>query len=368
MTGPVALAGTTSLSSGAGIGDITFTSTVNGARNLTVFAGAGDTLFGANVGGTTPLLSLTATASEIRIQGSQVRASGGTLTFNSPVVIEQDTTFEDTGTTGITFEDTISCDPAFAHDLILDASTAGAITAEGTIDVASLDSTSFRLSTFNGLITTTGNISIESIDESISFADMTSSGAIFVIAGTDIGSTGAHTIQTMGGGNITLVTDNLFPTAPSVGLGRFDIPNLTITSAGEVQLYTGFFDSSSFPATINGTPYVPGDGVNEEFEVYYPAVGGTPFTVFYKTEGGPPPPPPPPSPFAGGSTEERNQGRFKYFAVMSEAFSRMGPYSFGSVAYFDFYSPMRTLDAYYQVKPFMVGVPQRPYRYSFRGR
>jgi hypothetical protein len=198
--------------------------------------------------------------------------------------------------------------------------------------------------------------------------DITSSGDIFAIAGVNITVTGSATIQTMGGGDITLVVDNLFPTAPGIGSGLFDIPDLTLTSAGEIQLYAGALSLSIFPASINGTAYTPGAGVNEQGDTYYPnGIGGTPFKVFFKTSS----PLPPPSP-SGPTDEQLNKGRFRYFAAMSEAFMRWTPYSIQGIGGFRTYAPMSTGQDYffpYSLMQYMrgdqlifekgVGVPQR---------
>ena len=87
------------------------------------------------------------------------------------------------------------------------------------------------------------------------------------------------------------------------------------------------------------------------------------FIVFYKDA--PQPPSPPPSP-GGPTDEERNKGKFRYFAAISEAFMRWTPYSFGGIEGFRIYAPMGTGIMYFWMPHYMVGsvgTPQ-PKRFS----
>ena len=162
-------------------------------------------------------------------------------------------------------------------------------------------------------------------------------GDILLISAVDITAPGAATIQTTGGGDITLVVDNAFPTAPGIGPGLFDMAGVTITGEGLVRLYAGEFGISTFPALINGTAYDPASGLNQTGNTYYPdGSGGTPFHVFYKSDA-----PQPPSP-AAPTDEERNRGKFKYFAAMSEPFTRWTAYAYLGAEGYRIYAPMGT--------------------------
>ncbi|HEX3658963.1 MAG TPA: hypothetical protein VHV55_24430 [Pirellulales bacterium] len=82
-SGPVTLAGDSTLS--AGSGNITFSSTLDGAANLTVDS-AGVTTFGGTVGGITALSSLTTDAAGSTVLDASVTATdSGGITFNDPV-------------------------------------------------------------------------------------------------------------------------------------------------------------------------------------------------------------------------------------------------------------------------------------------
>ena len=189
-------------------------------------------------------------------------------------------------------------------------------------------------------------------------------GDILLISAVDITAPGAATISTTGGGDITLVVDNAFPTAPGIGPGLFDMADMTITGGGLVRLYAGDFGISTFPASINGTAYDPASGFNQTGNTYYPGgSGGTPFHVFYKSDA--PQPPSPPSP-SGPTDEERNRGKFKYFVAMSEAFTRWTPYSFGGIEGFRIYAPMGTGLMYFWMPHYMMeGIQREPIKFEF---
>ena len=90
FAGPVTLAGTTTLDSSAGAGNITFTNTLDGDQDLTLTSGAGNITFQNPVGATTPLNDITVTiANNLTFQAlaaaslNQINGSG-TTTLNGP--------------------------------------------------------------------------------------------------------------------------------------------------------------------------------------------------------------------------------------------------------------------------------------------
>ena len=89
------------------------------------------------------------------------------------------------------------------------------------------------------------------------------------------------------GGNVTLVIDNLFPTAPLIGPGFFSI-NSTLSSSGQLRIYTAMRSQNQINDLINGSPFIPGtlfvDTNEEMWATYYPGgnYGGGPFTIYYK--------------------------------------------------------------------------------------
>lgn len=120
-------------------------------------------------------------------------------------------------------------------------------------------------------------------------ASFTTTGQLTAIAGKNIvmqSNTGpANMINA--GGNVTLVTDNLFPTAPLIGPGFFSI-NSTLSASGEMRIYTAVRSQNQINDLINGSPFIPGtlfvDTNEEMWATYYPggSYGGGPFTIYYK--------------------------------------------------------------------------------------
>jgi filamentous hemagglutinin family protein len=133
-----------------------------------------------------------------------------------------------------------------------------------------------------------GTITLNAPNTNINMADsamiQSQDGDILAIAGIDFTAATGTIVQALGGGDVTLVVDNLFPTPPGIGLGLFDAAGLTVSSgSGAVRLFAGAFGISTFPAIINGCAYVPGAGSNELFATYYPSTSGSNCQVYYKT-------------------------------------------------------------------------------------
>lgn len=117
----------------------------------------------------------------------------------------------------------------------------------------------------------------------------TTTGQLTAIAGKDIimqSNAGSANIINAGG-NVTLVTDNLFPVAPLIGSGFFSI-NSTLSARGQLRIYTAVRSQNQINDLINGSPFTPGTlfvNTNEEmWATYYPggSYGGGPFTIYYK--------------------------------------------------------------------------------------
>jgi filamentous hemagglutinin family protein len=117
----------------------------------------------------------------------------------------------------------------------------------------------------------------------------TTTGQLIAIAGKDIimqSNAGSANIINKGG-NVTLVTDNLFPTSPFIGPGFFSI-NSTLSASEELRIYTAIRSQNQINDLINGAPFIPGtlfvDTSEEKWAIYYPggSYGGGPFTIYYK--------------------------------------------------------------------------------------
>jgi len=157
-TGPITLTGNSTMSSGSDAGNISFGGTVDGNQSLTVDSGTGNVTFTGNVGNSTALSTITASGNQITVP-AVVKAQGGTMIFNDPVVLVANTVFTDTGATGISFRDTITGN----FDLTITATTAGAsINVSGTIDTSGSGAS-------NGgdvTITSGENVNVAAIDTS----------------------------------------------------------------------------------------------------------------------------------------------------------------------------------------------------------
>ncbi|MGB8088153.1 MAG: filamentous hemagglutinin N-terminal domain-containing protein [Candidatus Rhabdochlamydia sp.] len=114
-------------------------------------------------------------------------------------------------------------------------------------------------------------------------------GQVTAIAGKNIvmqSNTGSANIINKGG-DVTLVTDNLFPVSPLIGPGFFAI-NSTVSASGELRIYTATRSQNQINDLINGSPFTPGtlfvDSNEEIWSTYYlgGGYGGGPFTIYYK--------------------------------------------------------------------------------------
>lgn len=181
FTGPITLGANPIISTSTNNGVITFsgsTSTINGAYNLALTAGSGAITFNGKVGNTTPLTSLSPTSSSgITINTDELHASGGTMTYTGPVILTSDTTFTDTGGTGITFTSTITGN----YNLTIDANTSSTadVIVGGTINLTggsakNLTVTAGNDATFSGAISSSGgNIEITATNGSITVQNIT---------------------------------------------------------------------------------------------------------------------------------------------------------------------------------------------------
>jgi len=114
----------------------------------------------------------------------------------------------------------------------------------------------------------------------------TANGSLFLGAGRDVIAP-SGTIRTTGTGDLYILCDTLFPTPPLFGSGSVDLSSATLsTGGGKLLIYTSQRPLNMMPATINGTPYVPGPmsvkSATEKWGTYYPNSSGIPFTIFYK--------------------------------------------------------------------------------------
>ncbi|NJL32427.1 MAG: DUF4097 domain-containing protein, partial [Phycisphaerales bacterium] len=146
----VTLGNTVLLDTSLNDGDITFSSTLNGAEDLTLAAGTGTITFSGAVGGTTPLSSLTlnsaaianlasitadgaiaVTATTINLNGTTYTSNNDALSFTGAVVLGADATITSGGGAGddVTFSSTVNG----GQSLIVNAGAAGNATFTGNV-------------------------------------------------------------------------------------------------------------------------------------------------------------------------------------------------------------------------------------------
>ncbi|WP_217359202.1 hypothetical protein, partial [Anabaena sp. UHCC 0204] len=141
------------LSTGAGIGDITFSGTVDGNQNLTLNTGTGNINFDAAVGGTNPLNSLSTSTANTNVKANITTVND--LNFTNAVTLTGITQTFNSGNGNINFSDTVNG----ASDLTVIAGNE--ITLNGAVGVNlklnSLTSTATKTNVEDNIFTS-GNI------------------------------------------------------------------------------------------------------------------------------------------------------------------------------------------------------------------
>jgi hypothetical protein len=190
-----------------------------------------------------------------------------------------------------------------------------------------------------------GTLTVFAQENNISFGNgallQAQNGSALFQAGVSLLAVGTTpTFQMTGAGVLTLVADNLNPTAPSVGSGKIDMDLATFTATNPISFYTTSPSDNTFPTTINGEAYVPGVTQSREvYNTYYPDGSATgPFTVFYKGDA----PPLPPTPSGGPSSSQIAQARIDYARAIEESFWLWNYRLFGPYLSDDAWPPLWT--------------------------
>ncbi|MBN1914947.1 MAG: filamentous hemagglutinin N-terminal domain-containing protein [Parachlamydiales bacterium] len=202
---PIVLTGTSYLSTGTGIGDISLATTLNGGYNLTLTAGTGDILFGGTIGNTVSLGALTI-ASVQDISYPIVKASSITQSLSSGTTIIGGT-MTSSGLAGIALTGNIITQNA---SLITQNEGPITITNSGLLTIATNINSSGPFSQ-NGTGTVDLSSSLIAANDSISFdspVTLTATSSVYT------GSLGANILfdDTIDG---TVGTENLTLTATS---------------------------------------------------------------------------------------------------------------------------------------------------------
>ena len=185
------------------------------------------------------------------------------------------------GNYGIAIENTGSQVTSSSGELFLTGSS-GASTQEGILInsngvVTSAGSRPITLRTFSDIVVqTNGSITAQG------------SGNLLLDASENIHLETSSLVST-NTGNLTLVVDSRFPAPPNIGSGAFIIDaGATLTSGGELRLYTARQSQNSISELINGLAFFPGafnvNTLAETWSTYFPGglYGGLSFNFYYK--------------------------------------------------------------------------------------
>jgi hypothetical protein len=315
FTNPVTLTGATSLSSGAGAGNITFSSTINGTQNLTLTAGTGNILLSADVGTVSRLsaftiasaadvtyqqlraLSITQTASSgttlisgalnttgsggISITGTTITQNGTMTSTIGPIAIVNSGTYTKVGT--------IQSDGMFTQSGGGAVSYTGSLTARDDISFAGnltlAGASSFSIESgsgdilFSGTVNGAQNLSLSSGTGSISFigavgggtriGTLTFTSAQNVTAGTitaanisQLGGTGTTTfngaVNTNAASGISLIGTNFsinssMTTTNSGPVSIIHSGTLSLSSSANLNISGSFLQTSSAAVSLSGS-------------------------------------------------------------------------------------------------------------------
>ena len=228
---PVNLVGTALLSTGNGVGNINFASTLNGTNNLTLSTGNGNINFVGAVGGVVPLGAMTVTtannftANSLTLASFDQLAGTGTTTFNGPVIINGAAGFSFTGNKAV-----------FNNTLTTTGNGPTTITNSGTLVLSSA-----ALFNLDAAFTQSGTGSTQSAGSITTTSDPIAFNSPFILTGAttlNTGSPGANisfgsTVD--GSSNLTLTagTGNITFSGLVGGLTR--IGTLTINSAANIN-------------------------------------------------------------------------------------------------------------------------------------
>ena len=316
FTGSVDLQTGVTVNSGSGAGNISFSSTVNGGRALTVTAGTGSVTFSGAVGGSTPLTSLAVTGSGgINLAGNVTTT--GSIDFNSAVTLTGTgalTVSSGTGAGNIAFDGTVNGGRALTVSAgsgsvtfsgavgggtrltsltvsggqidLNTVATTGAISITGSnidLNAGSYTSQDGNIS-FTGPVDLLVNVSIDSdqdndgTDGTITFSSTVNGGQTLTVdADTGsvtfsgaVGGTTALTSLTVSGGQIDLAavstTGAISVTGTNIDLnaGSYESDDGNITFTGPVDLHADVTvdsdkDNDGTDGNIHFTSTVDGD-------------------------------------------------------------------------------------------------------------
>jgi filamentous hemagglutinin family protein len=276
----ITLGGTTTLSTGAGAGNITIGGTVNGAQALTLNAGTGNATLSATAGGVTPLASLAVTGNTLTIPtvnttGNQTYNSGAALSLNNVTStaggISGTTTAGDVQAGTITAAGTVGLDAAAAitnNSSFITANTAdltarnGSIGAEGNrihLSVNNLNAHAtgggIYITEDNGITITnnsavaTGDIKLTASNGNIWVGTVNAGGAV------DLQALLGSILKNPGSGTNVTAGASSYLKAGTGAIGEKYSP-IDVNINGTLQIYAGG-NIDGFSAMITGTIVPP---------------------------------------------------------------------------------------------------------------
>jgi CHAT domain-containing protein len=172
--GNILLGNNVTISTGAGLGDLTFNGTINGTQNLTTNSGTGNTTFNGVIGGTNPLQNLNITTQNLDINSQINTTNNGTFTlnntgnFNLNALLNLDGNFTQTGT-GNNF---LNADILTTNDNI---SFASAVTLSKTLN----------LTTGTGTLSFNGALNLGNNPQSFTTGELNFNGGNNSVTGTN---------------------------------------------------------------------------------------------------------------------------------------------------------------------------------------
>ncbi len=259
----VTLGGNATLTSTGGCG-ISFTSTIDGGKTLSIANSSGAITFGAAVGGGTALTSLTVGSGDATTLDANVKTAGA-QSYGSAVTLGGNATLTSTGGCGIGFTSTLdggkTLSIANSSGPITFGAAVGGGTALTSLTVGSGDATTLDANvkttgaqSYGSAVTLGGNATLTSTGGcGISFTSTIDGGKTLSIAnssgavtfGAAVGGGTALTSLTVGSGDATTLDANVKTTgAQSYGSAVTLGGNATLTSTGGCGI--------SFTSTIDG--------------------------------------------------------------------------------------------------------------------
>jgi len=259
LNSPVTLGADTTLSTGAGVaGNVTFSSTIDGAQALTVSAGTGTITFGGVIGGTTPINSLSASANTINLNGTGITTAdvaGNNVTLTGAVVLGADVSIDTDQTTNdgnVTFSSTVDGAQALtvttgAGDITISGVTGGttgltALSLSGyDISIANIGTTSAEGITGNTTVTASNQLTFTgTIYKANTQSYTAATGNNFLVnAGAPTTFNSSNDTITFNIGTILLANGSDLSMNTDSGLGNIALGPISGTNSEDVTLDAG---------------------------------------------------------------------------------------------------------------------------------